>query len=137
MEERIVIDANILFSALIKNSFTAKIIFDKQIKLYSPDFIIEEFLKYHDLIIKKTYRNQEEFNQATHMLMQVINIVPIDELVEFLSQAEMISPDEKDILYIALALKLGIPIWSNDKRLKNQNSVKVYSTEELINCFGL
>jgi len=42
------------------------------------------------------------------------------------------SPDPKDAQYLALAMKYGIPIWSNDKRLKRQSIVKVFSTEELI-----
>jgi len=42
------------------------------------------------------------------------------------------APDIKDVQYLALAEKYGIPIWSNDKRLKNQSVVKVFSTEEII-----
>ena len=35
-------------------------------------------------------------------------------------------------MYFALALKLNCGIWSNDKKLKNQDKVKVYSTEDLL-----
>ena len=48
-----------------------------------------------------------------------------------MKEAEEISPDEKDILYFALALKLKCGIWSNDKRLKQQDQVRIYSTAEL------
>ncbi len=47
-------------------------------------------------------------------------------------QAKSICPDPDDIQYFALALKLGCPIWSNDKALKEQNTVEVISTGELI-----
>ena len=43
--------------------------------------------------------------------------------------------DEKDTPYIALALKLNCPIWSNDTDLKKQNKVKVYNTKELLEEF--
>ena len=50
-----------------------------------------------------------------------------------MEKARKISPDEKDTVYLALALKLRCGLWSNDKDLKEkQNSVQVYSTEELI-----
>jgi predicted nucleic acid-binding protein len=41
-------------------------------------------------------------------------------------------PDPDDIDFTALALKLDCPLWSNDKELKQQTVVKVFSTSELI-----
>lgn len=128
----LVIDANILFSALIKNSLTAELIFEEDIMLSTPEFVIEEFLKYEDLILKKTSRTREEFIQIMHVLKDVITVVPKEEYSLFIREAEKFSPDEKDIMYLALALKLKCAVWSNDKRLKKQDKVKVYSTEELV-----
>jgi predicted nucleic acid-binding protein len=51
---RLFVDANILFSALIKDSLTAKILVDDRLKLYTPEFLFEEFAKYEDYILKKT-----------------------------------------------------------------------------------
>lgn len=42
-----------------------------------------------------------------------------------------ISPDKDDVDYFALALKLDIGIWSNDKLLKGQSVVKVFNTMEM------
>jgi len=36
-------------------------------------------------------------------------------------------------MYFALALKMKCPIWSNDKRLKEQKTIKIISTDELRN----
>jgi len=41
-----------------------------------------------------------------------------------------------DIEYLALALKLNCPIWSEDKRLKKQTLVKIINTTELIRELG-
>ena len=46
-------------------------------------------------------------------------------------------PDEKDITYFALALYLRCPLWSNEKRLKEQKEVIVYATHELMKLFNL
>ena len=56
---RLIVDANILFSALIKDSSTAKILVDDKFKLYAPEFLFEEFAKYEDYILKKTNRTKE------------------------------------------------------------------------------
>ena len=128
----LILDANILFSALIKNSVTAELIFEEDLQLYTADFIIDEFFKYEDLILKKTKRTKEQFVQIMHMLKDIINVLPEEEYYEFMEKAAMISPDEKDTAYFALALKLKCAIWSNDKKLKEQDKVTVYNTSELM-----
>ena len=67
-----------------------------------------------------------------HLLKEVITIIPQEEYSKFIKEAEMISPDENDVLYFALALKLKCGLWSNDKRLKEQNKVIIYSTSEFM-----
>ena len=127
----LVIDANILFSALIKDSTTADLLFEKSLRLFSPEFIVDEFLKYEGLLLNKTSREKQSFIQILHILQDVVIVIPKEEYSKFIKEAEEISPDEKDILYFALALKLRCGIWSNDKKLKEQNKIKVYSTGEL------
>ena len=96
----LVVDANVLFSALIKNSLTAEIIFEEEIIPSAPEFVIEEFLKYEDLILKKTSRTREEFIQIMHMLKDIITVVPKEEYSKFIGEAEKFSPDEKDVMYL-------------------------------------
>ncbi len=49
-----------------------------------------------------------------------------------MGDAEIISPDKNDALYFASALKMNSAIWSNDKKPKEQNKVKVCSAGELM-----
>lgn len=132
----LVVDANILFSALIKNSTTAKLMLDENLILITPEYIVDEFLKYEDIILKKTRRTKQEFNQIVHLLKDIIEIIPYENYVEYVREASKISPDEKDILYLALALRYKCALWSNDKDLKKQKRVKVYSTQELMVSLG-
>ena len=128
----LLVDANILFSALIKESLTADLLFEENFQLYAPEFIISEFFNYEDLILIKSSRTKEQFIQIMHMLKEIITLIPKEEYYEFMKEAEGISPDKDDIAYIALALKLKCGIWSNDKELKKQDKVKIYSTEEIM-----
>jgi|SRR3989344_5051933 len=131
----LVVDANILFASLIKKDMTSDILFDNNINLYAPEFIFSEFEKYKDYIKNKTERTNEEFNELMDLFERKVSLVPLEEIKPYLEEAEKLSLDPKDISYIALALKLNIPIWSNDKGLKKQNKIKIYSTTDLIHFF--
>lgn len=128
----LVLDANILFAALIKDSTTSTLLFNPNLTLYIPEFIIEEFFKYEQLIDTKMSRSKEEFIGIMHMLQEVITTIPAEDYKDYVKKATEISPDNKDIMYFALALKLRCSVWSNDTRLKEQNKVKIYNTKELL-----
>jgi predicted nucleic acid-binding protein len=49
----IVIDSNILFSALIKDSLTRRIILDYDKTFLFPEFIFEEIQKHKEELLKK------------------------------------------------------------------------------------
>ena len=130
---KLVVDANILFAALINEGSTAELLISDKLQLFAPEFLFEEFSKYEELILKKTHRSNEDFNQFLELLKDQITIVPKKEITPFIDKAEKISPDPKDTIYLALALALKSNVWSNDKKLKEgQSKVNVLSTEELI-----
>jgi predicted nucleic acid-binding protein len=128
---QLVVDANILFSALITDGFTAELLFEEELKLYTAEFIIEEFLKYKDEILKKSKRSPESFSSFMHALQEIITVIPQEEYETHIQEAKEISPDKRDAAYFALALKLRCAIWSNDKLLKEQEAVKVFFTSEV------
>lgn len=133
---RLVVDANILFSALIKESLTKKILFDLSYEFYSPIFVFDEFKEHEEEILSKTHRTKEEFYLVLESLQEIISFIPEKEFICYLSEAEKICPDSDDIVYFALALKLDCGIWSDDKKLKEQNIIKIYSTQEVQVLFG-
>ncbi|MBI5880884.1 PIN domain-containing protein [archaeon] len=128
----IIIDANVLFSILIKEGKTEEIFFKEQVNAFAPEFLLEEFRKYEPLIREKTGRRQDEFAEFMDALKRRITIVSNKETEPFIARARKISPDPKDAEYLALALKMRAAVWSNDKRLKQQKEVSVYSTEQIL-----
>ena len=127
----LVIDSNILFAALLKESGTSDILFKH--KLYAPEFIFVEFRKYKDYLKGKTKRTDENFSELFDLFERNVILISKEKIESFIERAEKISPDTKDVPYLALALKLRCGLWSNDGDLKEkQDVVHVYSTEELI-----
>ena len=133
----LVIDANILFSILIKYENNEDLLFQEDLHIFAPEFLFEEFEKYKSLILEKTEREEKDFDKFLGILKKKIKIIPNEEIELFIEEAKSICPDEKDIDYFALALKLKCGIWSNDKELKEQNKIKVYSTNDLIQSFKI
>ncbi len=91
-----------------------------------------KFEKHEEEIINKSYRTKEDFMRLFEEMKEVIKIVDSEQFINYINKAEQISPDPNDVIYFALALKLNCPIWSNDKKLKNQNKIKVYSTRDIL-----
>ena len=130
----LVIDANILMSAIIATGGkNYDIIFDDRINLFSVDKLLMELEKHKPEILEKSRLSEEDFDIFLALISSRIEFIPYAEFNEFSAEAEKITPDVDDTEYFALALKLKCGIWSNDKKLKKQDKVKVFSTEDLIN----
>ena len=128
----LVVDANIIFAALVKDGTTIDLLLEPDIHLFAPEFLFEEILKHKDELLKKTRRRAEEFDEIFDILEQKITIIPKEDFESFLEEASKISPDPDDTVYFALALKINAAIWSNDRKLKEQDRIKVYSTKDLL-----
>src|SRR3989344_3158718 len=129
---KVTVDANILFSCLIKEGTSRRVWFSPSINLYAPAFILQEFKKYYPELLEKYGGEQAEFAGIAEKLLGIVEFVPDNELVPFLPAANSLLQDKKDILYIACALKEDTPIWSNDKGFKKQNRVPAMNTAEMI-----
>lgn len=122
MIETIVIDTNIIVSALISNNqSTLRAIFDSNVLLVSPKFVIVELFKHSERIQKATKLSKDEILE---LLSSIINQIKFyDEgLISIGSWTEAYrlcrDIDLKDTPYIALALELNVKLWTKDVVLK-------------------
>jgi predicted nucleic acid-binding protein len=129
----LVIDANVLFATFVKDGTTSRLFFLDSLHLFSPEFLLEEFKKYEKDIRTKTHRDILEFENILSTFQDRLTFITKDDVADALEDARQISPDPKDVPYLAVAIKLGISIWSNDKHLKDQARVKVLATHDLRN----
>ncbi|MBN2155412.1 MAG: PIN domain-containing protein [Candidatus Lokiarchaeota archaeon] len=130
---KLIVDANILFAALIKDGMTSKLLFSDKLHLLTPEYIFLEFRKYEKIIINKTKRTREDFRNFFGILKEKIQIIPEHIFRDYLQKAKEISPDPKDVIYIACALAKKANIWSYDRALrKNQTAIKIITTPELV-----
>lgn len=133
---KVTADANILFSAVLKEGVTRKIWFDPTIDLTAPEFLITEFQKYKKELEKKFSGTKSDFNALAQKIISQTKFVPNQELISFMQAAATLTADPKDTLYFACALKENTIIWSNDKGMKKQHRVTVKTTSELAEEIG-
>jgi predicted nucleic acid-binding protein len=132
---RLVIDANIILSALIKDSITRKILIGSAMEFYAPGYLIEEVEKYISLVSKKNSLSDQENKKILDILCHYITIVGIEFYEEKINEALeiMVKIDIKDTPYVALALSFDNDgIWSEDKGFFKQDKIKVWRTQEII-----
>ena len=131
----LVVDANILISGLIKDGITRELLLNNYLDLYTSEFIYYELFKHIKEIAKKADMTVNKITDILEILIieSDLKIITKDHVKSFIDAANNISPDIDDALYFSVALKLNCAIWSNDKELKNQKIVKVYSTSDLLN----
>jgi predicted nucleic acid-binding protein len=136
----IIIDANVFFSVLIKGGKTLDIFLLnrslRKFEFFAPEYLIIEAKKHMSELIEKTKLLSEDLERIFNFMEKELRLIPFEEFIEMYELAEKISPDPKDIMYLALATKLNGALWSNDKRLKKQCAIKIYSTEEILKILG-
>ena len=129
----VVIDANELFSLLIRGSTKSEtIFFSDNIELIAPEFLLIEFAGNRDDVLSKTHRSKSDFSGLFSLFERRIRFIPKEDFREFIPGAlSLLSKHPKDVPYFALCLKFNCPLWSEEKLLKKQSSVKVFNTNEL------
>lgn len=128
----LVVDANSVISALIKDEKSAELLLSFSLNFHTPEYIFEEIEEHKNEILEKTHRTESEFNNLLNDLRNIVNVILKEDFEEYIAEAEKISPDPDDVMYFALALKLNCEIWSNDKKFKNQNIIGIFTTKELV-----
>lgn len=120
---RIVVDTNIIFSALIngEESAFAELLLRSGNDFFACETTLVEIFKHKEKILKFSKISEDELARFYHSLLKRINLHK-----ELLIASEHRKTaynlcrdiDETDTPHVALALDLGALLWTGDKRLK-------------------
>ena len=115
----IVIDSNMIFASLIKGKKSKTLIriimLEETIDIVLPEEGLAELHEHS----KKLKELSKDFENALMLLFTRIHVVPKEFYEDEIQEAYEIAKnfDPEDTPFIALALKLDVPIWTNDKRM--------------------
>jgi len=134
---KLVVDANVVISALIADSKTRELIVTLEPDLLTPAFVHDEIENYEELIVEKSGMEPDRVAQFIDLLFQYIQVVPAEDFYPAIERADEAigDTDPDDVLYLACAIATEAAIWSDDSDFDEQNLVGTYSTGDVIDSF--
>ena len=133
----IVIDTNIIISAIIKDSVTRKILVESSLDFGFPKISVAEIEKHKDYIMEKSGLGKLDFEKLLNTLFEYIYLIPQEIVQPQMEKAASVMGkiDIKDVVFLAAALALNSPIWTDDKDFERQNIIKIIKTSDLVRLF--
>lgn len=135
---KIVVDANVLISAMVRDSATRKLILLLPVDFFTPEFVFEEVVKNMALICRKNSLSKDDNLKILKILSRYVHSVEFAYYADRTKEADKIIGriDEKDSPSIALALAIDADgIWTDDKHFQKQGKVRIFTTEEIVQIF--
>lgn len=134
----IVVDTNAIYSSLLSKGKAFKVfwlnLFLNKFEFVAPEFIFFEIGKHFSDIVFRSKLSKEELSEVFEFIKEQIEIIPLEEFNMFKDKAEKLAPHPKDIQYFASSLALDkSPIWSQERGFKEQEEIKIFNTNDLLN----
>ncbi len=126
---KLVVDANILFSLAKAGSSASDLLSTHTLWLLSPDYAGYELQQHRNELEELSGK---PFAIAIQDINKKVVFVDISVYKLRLKEAQKLLNDPKDTAYLALAIEMSLPIWSNDRHLKEQSIVEVFTTKDLV-----
>ena len=123
MNRRLVVDANRIFSALLKDGETRRAVLSAEATLFAPRFLRVEIERHKRGIVRRTRGQKEDIDVMLAILYRRIAWVSDEEITTHtaIAKAALGAVDGKDVPYLACALAIRADaIWSHDADFDEQ-----------------
>ena len=132
---KLVVDANVFISALVGGK-AAELLFNPNFELVTTERTTWEVKKYLPKLAAHT-------DQTPPDLLLLFELIPVKayqsrEYESSLSRAQALigNRDPFDIDILALTLKTGAPLWSNDSDFEKIDNITLLKTKDVIDLVG-
>ena len=144
---RIIVDANIVFSGILKsdgNIGDLLINSGTKFKFISPDFLRIEIQRHHDKLVKISKLTLEQVLESEYQICKSISFISDEQIsISNWDFAENLvhDIDIKDVSYIAFSKQFKAKVWSGDKvlikGLAQKGFINFITTKELLDLRGI
>jgi len=134
----IIVDTNVLISALIRDSVTRKILMYSGLNFYYPEISLHELRKHREMIMRKSGLSSDGYENVLGKILEYVLLIPTEEVKERLEEAKsiMLHIDPDDVVFAAAALAYpDAIIWSDDRHFEGQSKIKVVKTGQFMRLF--
>lgn len=132
--DRLVVDANILFSALLRDSSTRRLLLHAGLDLYTPAWLWHKMERNRAYLVGKSHATNASFDLLVQSLADRIRDLPDAVLRPHMHEAlRRVGADGRlDAPYVAAAIAIDARIWTHDATLAQRAGVPVVVTADLI-----
>lgn len=130
----LVVDTNVIFSAILADGKTRELIITEELDLSVPQFFFEEMRNNSEILEEKSELERNELRLLLELLFDEIQVIPRKAFQNQLPSARTLigDVDPDDVPFLALALHLDVGIWSDDEHFRTQQIVDIWQTQLLI-----
>lgn len=138
---RIIVDANIVFSGILKSDGKIGDLLINSgslFKFISPDFLRIEIQRHHEKLIQISKLTLEQVLESEFQICKSIHFISDEQISQTIwdfAENLVFDVDKKDVSYIAFSKQFKAKVWSGDKSLikglANKGFMNFISTNEL------
>ena len=119
---KLIVDTNIILSYLhTQNPRILSIIDDDEVQIYTPNYLIYEFIKHQQRIMAKSKLDNAEYAELIGFLISRLYFINIRD-IDFVNISYALrlcgEVDENDTMFVALSLQLDCLLRTRDDVLK-------------------
>jgi len=132
---RLAVDTNRIIAALVKDSASRNILLSDKFDFLTIEITRQEIEEHRQELLDKTRLTDEQLNLALSLLFSrifvVSDIVVESKMDEAKKIMDALDPDDTPFVALALAVE-NDGIWSDDKHFKQQNTIRIWETKDLL-----
>ena len=117
----VVVDTNIILSALMTRGRVRRTFFHQDLRPHAPRRIVEETLRHAGKVSRYTGIPEDALRPIMRLALTTWTTIHSEEQIPETIKAEAkritASLDPDDWPFVALAMYLGVPLWTGDRRL--------------------
>jgi len=131
----LVVDTNVVIAGFLRSATTRELLLDERLTLWAPEYLLTEAAR---VVSAPRLRRRlgslspEDIRAVLSQVTSRIRIAPAGTFRLKLPAAKALVADPEDAPFLALALQLQLPLWSNDAPLRTQSVVRVYTTDDVL-----
>lgn len=134
---RLVVDANIVIAAFLRDSTVRRLLSLSFLDLMAPEFLNEEVAKHLPELRRRAKLDRGSAEEILTEIREFLMLIPQDSILTEWDRAAaaMAGIDSNDVPYVAAALAISCDgIWSDDPDVKKQTIVPCWTTKELVDA---
>ena len=130
---KILVDANRIVAALMKQGTTRDILLDEAFEFVTPDYSISEIEEHRGEFQQKVKLTKEEFDLLLTLLFERITVLPKSVYNDFTDECKEAIEDIDDAPYLAACLaSKSLGIWSHDPHILRQKKASVFTNIDML-----